>query len=160
MRSEEIKLILERLAAANGGCLTPEMVVQEASAEDSPLHDEFEWNDTKAGAAFRLEQARAVIRKVRIEVTVQEHTFVVPAYIRDQSVPSSDQGYVHTLHIRSDADLKRDTFHSELGRALQVLRRVRDLAAVWGLLDDFDATVKNIESMQQRADAREGCKAA
>lgn len=47
------------------GRLTPEAVVQAASAEDHPLHDRFEWDDTTAAHKYRLNQARQLIRVVR-----------------------------------------------------------------------------------------------
>jgi hypothetical protein len=45
---------------------TPAAVVEEASSPDHPLHDRFEWNDSIAGAKFRLSQAAAMIRSVRL----------------------------------------------------------------------------------------------
>jgi hypothetical protein len=47
------------------GRLTPEAVVQAASADDHPLHDRFEWDDTTAARKYRLAQARQLIRVVR-----------------------------------------------------------------------------------------------
>jgi hypothetical protein len=46
------------------GVLPPQDVVEAARAEDSPLHDFFEWNDSRAAEAHRLNQARALIRVV------------------------------------------------------------------------------------------------
>lgn len=48
------------------GQLTPEIVVQEATPEEHPLHAHFEWDDTVAAAAWRREQARQMIRSVRV----------------------------------------------------------------------------------------------
>ena len=48
--------------------LTPHSVVIEARSKKSPLHDCFEWDDSKAGHAYRLYQARALIRRVHIVV--------------------------------------------------------------------------------------------
>lgn len=53
------------------GALTPEHVVQAASAEDHPLHDRFEWDDAAAGEKYRLSQARQLIRVVRQAYTDQ-----------------------------------------------------------------------------------------
>lgn len=48
------------------GELTPVLVVDAARPNDSPLHDRFEWDDHAAGEAYRLVQARALIRSVKI----------------------------------------------------------------------------------------------
>ena len=47
------------------GRLTPDTVLRAAKNPRHPLHDVFEWNDAKAGHAWRVEQARALIARVR-----------------------------------------------------------------------------------------------
>lgn len=51
------------------GRLTPDIVVQEATPESSPLHHRFEWNDAVAGHEFRKVQAADLIRSVRVTYT-------------------------------------------------------------------------------------------
>ena len=48
------------------GVLTPGLVVDAARPEEHPLHHEFEWDDAVAGEAYRLSQARRLIRSVRV----------------------------------------------------------------------------------------------
>lgn len=48
--------------------LTPQLVVDYARPVDSPLHDRFEWDDAKAGEAYRKQQARTLIKSVTIKV--------------------------------------------------------------------------------------------
>ena len=57
---------LEKIAAKSEGKLTPVDVVKAASSVRHPLHKHFEWDNAKAASAFRLEQARAVIRSIRV----------------------------------------------------------------------------------------------
>ena len=59
------------------GELTPKAVVAEARDPGHPLHSRFEWDDAVAGEAYRLDQARGLIRKVRI--TYVEATDKSPA---------------------------------------------------------------------------------
>ena len=59
---------LTRIAAVNDDTLTPELVVEDARPEESPLHAHFEWDDQLAGEQFRLEQARKLIRSVVVSV--------------------------------------------------------------------------------------------
>ena len=50
---------------AEHGTLTAHIIVEVAAEEDHPLHNRFEWDDEKAGHAYRLQQARQLIRVVR-----------------------------------------------------------------------------------------------
>lgn len=59
---EELKKIADR----NGGNLTPTATVEAAKSPRNCLHKFFEWDDSVAGAAYRLQQARALIRIVRV----------------------------------------------------------------------------------------------
>lgn len=55
---------LRRLFADNGGALTPEAIVEAARAEESALHDKFDWDDSEAAHAWRIHQARNLLRVV------------------------------------------------------------------------------------------------
>ena len=57
---------LEVIRLANAGELHPRAVVEDARPPESPLHPHFEWNDAKAAEAHRLDQARALIRSIRV----------------------------------------------------------------------------------------------
>lgn len=57
---------LEAITAAHGGRLKPADVVAAARYPSSPLNPHFEWDDSVAAEQFRLDQARSVIRVVRI----------------------------------------------------------------------------------------------
>jgi len=71
------------------GRLTPAAVVDTARPEDHPLHARFEWDNAVAGEAYRLEQARRLIRSVRViyrEADEKEAARTVRAYhsVRDE----------------------------------------------------------------------------
>lgn len=48
------------------GRLTAAAVVDASRPEDAPLHNEFEWDDSVAAEEYRKEQARHIIRSIRI----------------------------------------------------------------------------------------------
>lgn len=60
-----VKQQLEDIYAAHGE-LTPKLLVDTARPDDHPLHDRFEWDNTVAGEKYREEQARGLIRTVRV----------------------------------------------------------------------------------------------
>lgn len=57
---------LERIRRHSDGRLEPEAVVATAAHTDSPLHPAFEWDDEMAAVEHRLNQARNLIRSIRI----------------------------------------------------------------------------------------------
>jgi hypothetical protein len=57
---------LDAIRVARGGALKPEHVVEAARPTDHPLHRHFEWDDAVAAEAFRIDQARSMVRLVRI----------------------------------------------------------------------------------------------
>jgi hypothetical protein len=61
---QEVVAALEEIRAANSGLLRAEDVVAAAADPGSPLHDHFEWDESAAAAAHRLQQARSLIRAV------------------------------------------------------------------------------------------------
>ena len=64
---QQIGEALSAISDQQGGRLTPKMVVEAARVASSPLHQHFEWDDAAAADAYRLDQARNLIRIVRVE---------------------------------------------------------------------------------------------
>lgn len=64
---QKIGAALEVISAKAGGHLTPDAVVDAAKDRKSILHRHFEWNDEKAAHAYRLDQARSVIRAIHMD---------------------------------------------------------------------------------------------
>lgn len=72
----EVRAIYER----TGGAALASDVLTEARRPDSALHPLFEWDDTVAAAAYRLAQAEALIRRIRVEILPSGST--VPVRVR------------------------------------------------------------------------------
>lgn len=66
-RDYMIESELRDIAQQNGGILRARDVVQKAQDPDTALHSQFDWDDTRAAARWRLHQARRLIR-VLVEV--------------------------------------------------------------------------------------------
>lgn len=69
---QKIGEALSDIASTNGGELTPLAVVEAASRPKHVLHRHFEWDDAKAAQAYRLDQARTIIRAIHVEDTESE----------------------------------------------------------------------------------------
>lgn len=75
------------------GKLTPNLVVEAARNPTHPLHSRFEWDNTTAAEKYRLEQARGLIRLVRVRYINREGE---PATIRSfHSVRAPEGGYTY-----------------------------------------------------------------
>lgn len=61
----DIRAILQDMYERHGR-LTPAIIVDESRAEDAPLHNRFEWDDTVAAEQYRFLQAARIIRGVRV----------------------------------------------------------------------------------------------
>lgn len=130
---------LSKLAGTEGE-LTPIMVVEAARNPRNLLHKHFEWNDEKAAAAYRLDQARNLIRSVVVEDDDS-------AEGRSQAFISiSDKGgtsYRTLSAVKNSADLQ----------AKVLAAAERDLAAWqkrYHALADVCATVRKAQEMIQR----------
>ena len=64
---QRIGAALAKLAEAENGRLTPSAVVEAARDAKSPLNRHFEWDDAKAAQSYRLDQAREIIRVIRVD---------------------------------------------------------------------------------------------
>lgn len=52
--------------------LTAKIVVEEAEDKKNPLHDYFEWDNSKAGQEWRIQQARVLINVVKYKLEISE----------------------------------------------------------------------------------------
>ena len=135
---EVVKVALDGLSKKAE--LLPSTVVQSARPASSPLHDQFDWDDGSAAHAFRLEQARRLIREyiITVKVEVQSATKTlsvemvsVPAYVRNPSKVHSDhEGMVQLTSIRQNSHEASALLQWELDRLERVLSRVEGLVRV------------------------------
>jgi hypothetical protein len=147
--TDEALLVLQGLARK--GELTPERVVELARSRSSPLHEMFEWDDEVAAHAHRLQQARAIIRSVRVEVTVDERVLSVPKYVHD---PERDEtgGYVETMAVASKRSVAARVLRQEFARAVACLRRAQNVAAAMGMSDRVDELIRELSGAVQEVD--------
>lgn len=117
----------------DGGTLTPQAVVEAAKNPSHALHEYFEWDDSSAAHAWRVEQARVLIRSVKLVVTVDRVEFSTVHYVRDPRVPHEDQGYVSIPNAQGDADLAQQIIRQEFSRADAALTRAQDVAKALGV---------------------------
>ena len=131
---------LEHIFARDGG-IQPQAVVDAARPETSPLHPEFEWDDSAAAEAYRCDQARSVIRAVILAPEIEHNETFQPvrAFV---TVYHEDTGrmYKPLLAVAADTN-ERDQVISRLrNELLGIQRRYADTLLALDLmipLNDF-----------------------
>lgn len=147
---ELVREVLEDLARNNGGTITPDQVIDHARDEASPLHNYFEWNDTLAAANYRREQARSLLRSVKIVVKYETKNVKTVAYVRDPSRKLDEAGYIAVDRVKSDKDLAREVMVAEFKRAGAALSRARSLATYFNMENKLERFIAEINLLQER----------
>lgn len=137
---EEVKVELETIAKVNGGILRPADVVKFAEDPETALHSRFEWDDTEAAHAYRLWQARAVI-KVHVEVLPQGKTETKVFVSLPSDRHSIGGGYRLTVDVMSEEEQRREML-TEAKRQFQYWRKryqqLNELAPVFAAMDKVE----------------------
>ena len=145
---------LARLTKRGKGVLAPSAVVEAARNPESPLHAEFEWSDSVAAEKYRLNQARVLIRSVRVEIHRNDIEIAAPAYVQAPDKESGhDQGYRRTQQVADNEAMARAAMASELKAARAYLARAERLADALGLREDTQLALDALDAIAVRLEA-------
>ena len=149
-KQDNIKTELERIRKKGGGVLYPAAVVEAAADESNILHGEFEWDDARAGHAYRLWQARQLIAVcVKVLPVVAE---VVRCFVSLQQDRADGGGYRTVEDVMSDSELAAAMLADALSdfKSMKLkYYRLKELATVW-------EEIEKIERTAQKATKRKG----
>ena len=113
------------------GVCHPERLVEDARPSTSPLHDMFEWDNTRAAERYRVEQARGILQSIR--VILEPDAKPVPAFVHVRLLESGN-GYVGVARAMSDQDMRAQVLGDAL-RQLDALQHrydtLAELRPVW-----------------------------
>lgn len=146
-KPQEVGERIEQIRTINAGSVTPELLVDDARAEDSPLHSCFEWDDGRAAEKFRLDQARLVLRSIVVSVT-EDRRLPVRAFVAIER--NDDEGKVYTsVQEALGTDALREQLLNNALREVQSWRRrysrLKELASVFGAIDQLELPKDNEE---------------
>lgn len=133
------------------GVITPDAVLKEAAKKKSPLYSYFEWDDSKAAYNYRLDQARALIRSVRVVVTEESHQISTIAYVRNPEAGTKQQGYISTQYVKESKSKSRRALMIELQRAEYALQRAYEVAEALGLSAEVEALLAQVRGIRSAA---------
>ena len=83
---------LARIRTENDGKLRPADTVAAARPDDAPLHPIFTWDDKRAAENWRLEEARHLIRAVRIVTKAGDEPAFVHIRVNQMAQEDADEG--------------------------------------------------------------------
>lgn len=135
---------VEAIRKKAGGSVDPEDVVKRAKGKRNVLHPLFEWDDSKAAHAHRVECARGLMRS--FHVVYKEHPAVETRLYESVTVVSPSKGdrgrrvYEPVAEILADPD-KRSSLMDEAMRDLATFRRkyrvLQELAIIHRNIDEL-----------------------
>ena len=116
--SKSVTKRLREMSQENGGKLTPELLFEDARNPDSPLHPQFDWDDSTAAEKYRIQQARNLLCSATIEVEVDGDVLRMPQFNRDPELLDHVQEY-HEMEVTLPSKaLKRESHIEEFLVAL------------------------------------------
>lgn len=142
---------LERIERENGGHLTPGIVVQAAKPKASPLHNQFEWDNRKAGEKYRLWQARKLIKIIPIRRDdTDEPQVLVPAFmhIAGETGPK----YMSSVRVVQDDDLYARALRELCDKVISAARSVEQIIALRGLTDHTKRVLSDLGRIRKVID--------
>ena len=125
------------------GKITSEVVLQQAEAKDSPLHEMFEWDNEVAGHKFRLQQATQIIISLAVEPEEPKEPKPVRAYY---NVAESEKrgSFVNMKNAFSNPDT-RELILKRAMRELQSFKeKYENLAELAGVFKQIDKLIEDI----------------
>lgn len=124
MTNDQLRAALQAIHDRHGR-LDPHHVVTEAADQAHPLHRYFTWDDSTAAAAHRIEQARGLIRRVRIEIrTDPDHEPIrARAFVSVDPVGEQHSRAYLPLAVVAESEELRQRVEQEMRRDLLRLQR-------------------------------------
>lgn len=144
LSAEDTAHEFERITELKGE-FRPEYVVDESENPNALLHDYFDWDNSTAGRSWRIQQAKDLIRNLRIQViTVVEEgkvsckaeTVVLPstrAYVNVRTSPKAPRSYVSLQDAMQNDESYKDLFEQskkEMQSFVEKYSRIEELENV------------------------------
>lgn len=124
----KVELVVNNIYQRDGQ-VKPSALVEAARPSDSPAHDAFEWDDSKAGNEYRLQQARSWIRTVEIIVDDRRETMVHVPICRIAATDGAEkpddrrEGYYKPVSVVA---LSQDEYSSAMSATLVRLNAAKE----------------------------------
>lgn len=117
------------------GKITAENVLKIASNEDSSLHGLFEWDDTKAGQQYRLQQARNVINNIEVKIITDNEPVFISVYEIVNMGEGNQYKHIETLTLNERQYIKENT-----------IKAIGSLKIKLKIYNEFNKVIQHLDS--------------
>ncbi len=131
--------ICEDLARLNG-VARPEDLLSAARDPEHPAHKFFDWNDASAAEAYRVDQARYLMRSYTVVLQRSE----TKQEVRGLQYVDSKGGYVPSSVVFDDTDMTQEVVERAKREATSWYHRHQQLRSLADLAGVFDAIEESI----------------
>lgn len=139
----EVRDALDEIAERDDGHhLRPAAVVERAKARSSPLHECFTWDNEVAGTAWRINEARELIRSYYVKVE-QQPPLLTRAYVSLRSNRVQGGGYTSIQRVLSDREMHQEMLRDALEEITLVERR-------YGKLQELQPVFTAVRKVRRR----------
>lgn len=139
---------LEKIRSNNQGLLQAGDVVNAARSKRSPLHDYFEWDDSLAAEEHRKEQARQLIRSVKVVYQTDRNDIKqVPLYINLEATEDNKRAYYNVVDVMSHSSLRAQAKKKAWGDIIAWKERYKELEDAEEFVRLF-TTIKEMEAQE------------
>ena len=149
LKSGELKIAIDSIAAKHGGCVTPRNVVDEASKPNHPLHNEFDWDDASAADKHRLAVAASLLRKIEyVGRDVVGREVAAVAYVYD----APTQTHVQLSVVARNKKQSHALMMQEIAQCESHIRRAQRICDVLHLREELDELLHACIDFQERVE--------
>jgi predicted transcriptional regulator len=114
--------------------VTPQTVLDANRAEDTPLHNEFEWDDDIAAENYRLHQAGQLIRMLCVKPTTEtKDSTPIRAYIR---MEDSYENIGVVVSVKEKRELMLERAKNELKAFKAKYNTLKELKPVFDAIEE------------------------
>jgi hypothetical protein len=127
-------IVLETLKSlVRDGRILPEDVVEAASEVSSPIHNNFEWDDTKAAHEHRIWQARQLITyKFKVEGETKQQFYNVKVVVNSEPV----QGYFTKEKVLSEREMYLHLLKEAVGEIKYWEKKYEEIKELGGVINN------------------------
>ncbi len=127
---------------AKSGVITAEAIVSAATRTTSPLHEHFQWDNDIAANKYRLEQARHLIRCIRVTM---EQSDDLPAKLVRVYINPLNEGTYHTIvDVMSNDDLRNSALKKVLWEIKAMAAKNQEYEDLFGVLVEAEGKVQEL----------------
>lgn len=128
------------------GRLTPDGVVQSAKRKSSPLHQHFEWSNTKAAHQWRLQQASYLLRSITVIVSTSKKKPPKECRAYVNVVKDKERSYISTVTAFGNSEMREQILQA-------AWQELKDWRLRYARYSEFAAVIAAIDNSSKRKQA-------